>query len=137
MENEENKVVDVKSKPTTDETNDNIESKTEPEHDYNKDALTAFILSVIGASVGSVHIIGAIAGLILGIISLSAFASNGLKATKNPFKVFGKIGKILAIVIIAACGSLLLFYMISFIAGIYSGYLRDLFGSTTSQYINY
>lgn len=136
MENEENKIVDVESTSTVDQTNTVSENKTEPEHDYNKDALTAFILSVIGASVGGAHIIGAIAGLILGIISLSAFASNGLKATKNPFKVFGKIGKILAIVIIAACGSLLLFYMITFISGIYSGYLRDLFGSTTSQ-INY
>lgn len=136
MENEENKIVDVESTSTVDQTNTVSENKTEPEHDYNKDALTAFILSVIGASVGGAHIIGAIAGLILGIISLSAFASNGLKATKNPFKVFGKIGKILAIVIIAACGSLLLFYMFTFISGIYSGYLRDLFGSTTSQ-INY
>lgn len=136
MENEENKIVDVESTSTVDQTNTVSENKTEPEHDYNKDALTAFILSVIGASVGGAHIIGAIAGLILGIISLSAFASNGLKATKNPFKVFGKIGKILAIVIIAACGGLLLFYMITFISGIYSGYLRDLFGSTTSQ-INY
>lgn len=136
MENEENKIVDVESTSTVDQTNTVSENKTEPEHDYNKDALTAFILSVIGASVGGAHIIGAIAGLILGIISLSAFASNGLKATKNPFKVFGKIGKILAIVIIAACGSLLLFYMFTFISGIYSGYLRDLFGSTSSQ-INY
>ena len=136
MENEENKIVDVESTSTVDQTNTVSENKTEPEHDYNKDALTAFILSVIGASVGGAHIIGAIAGIILGIISLSAFASNGLKATKNPFKVFGKIGKILAIVIIAACGSLLLFYMFTFISGIYSGYLRDLFGSTSSQ-INY
>lgn len=105
MENEENKIIDVESKKIN-ENYDNNEgakaekAKVEPidDHDYNKDALTAFILAVIATGVGPFYIVGGFAGLILNIIALAGFAKKGLKATKNPYKVFGKIAYILSIV---------------------------------------
>ncbi|HBF67719.1 MAG TPA: hypothetical protein DDW20_00135 [Firmicutes bacterium] len=119
MENEENRIVDVESKTINDDSNNNQENiKSEKanvervdDHDYNKDALTCFILTVIATGVGSFYIVGSIGGLILNIIALSCFAKKGLKADKNPFKVFGKIGYILSIVSICFTALMLLFWI--------------------------
>lgn len=114
MENEENKIVDVESKPSEEEKDSKVEKNVEnikdasgedkafgvnPE-EFNKPALTSFILSVVAAFVFAGNYPGSITAFILSLVSLKAFSKKGLKSTKNPYKVFGKIGYILSIVIL-------------------------------------
>ena len=63
----------------------------------NKTSLVAFILGIVGATVWSCWIIGAIASIILGVIAIKK-ANASADVQKNPYKVFNKIAKILGIV---------------------------------------
>ena len=63
-----------------------------------KKALTSFILSVVGFVVCGGWIIGGIAGIVLGAISLSMQKKIEGEVTKQPHRVFRKIAKPVAIV---------------------------------------
>ena len=77
----------------------------------DKNALIAFILACVGLVVCSGWFIGNIAGVVLGIISLN-FNKKGV-AEKNPFKVFQRIAKPLAIAVIVLSAVLFVVYLIT------------------------
>ena len=64
----------------------------------DKNALIAFILAVVGAVVCSGWFIGGVAGIVLAAISMK-FNKKG-QAGKNPFIIFQKIAKPVAIVVL-------------------------------------
>ena len=92
---EEPKVEEVKpaeeAKPV--EEAKSVEEATEAD---NKFSLITFILAVIGFAVFEGWIVGGIASLILGCISLKR--AKVAKASKNPYKVFNKISLPVSIV---------------------------------------
>ena len=92
---EEPKVEEVKpaeeAKPV--EEAKSVEEATEAD---NKFSLITFILAAIGFALCLDWIVGGIAGLILGCISLKR--AKVAKASKNPYKVFNKISLPVSIV---------------------------------------
>ena len=65
-----------------------------------KNALIAFILAVVGFGIGWVYGVGCIAGIVLGIISLSFLKKIDGEVEKQPFRTFSKVAKPVAIVTI-------------------------------------
>lgn len=80
-----------------------------------KKALTSFILSVVGFVLAWGWIVGGIAGIVLGAISLSMQKKIVGEVTKQPHKVFRKIAKPVAIVDIIAGAIMTVVYSIFFI----------------------
>ena len=76
----------------------------------DKNALIAFILACVGLVVCGGWFIGNVAGVVLGIIALS-FGKKGV-AENNPFKVFQKIAKPVAIAVIILSAILFVVYLI-------------------------
>lgn len=82
----------------------------------NKFSLITFILSCVGFVVGSMWIIGGIAGIILGVIALKRLPNS--KPDRNPFKVFDKVSKPVAIVDIVFGAIMIVVYTIILISAI-------------------
>ncbi|MCB9498144.1 MAG: hypothetical protein H6688_01640 [Erysipelotrichaceae bacterium] len=86
----------------------------------DKNALIAFILSIVGFCLSCGWIIGGIAGVVLGIVSLS-FNTKSNGGHKKPFTIFTKIAKPVAIVSIVFGAIAIVGYTIALIAAIVSG----------------
>ena len=80
-----------------------------------KNTLVSFILSVVGFVVSWGWIVGGIAGIVLGAISLSLLKKVQGTVEKQPHRVFGKIAKPVAIVDIIAGAVMTVVYSIFFI----------------------
>lgn len=84
--------------------------------DANKFSLITFILSCVGFTVLWAWIVGGIAGVILGLISLKRLPNS--QPTRNPYKVFDRISKPVAIVDIALGAVMAVVYTITTIVAI-------------------
>ena len=85
----------------------------QPANDPNKFSLITFILAVAGFVAAWMWIIGGIAGIILGAISLKRLPNSN--PNKKPFTIFDKISKPVAIVDIIAGACMAVLYTILFI----------------------
>ena len=80
-------------------------------------ALTSFILAMIGFVVSFAWLF-AIAGIILGAISLKKGKGNNPETEQQPFRVFGRIAKPVAIVDIILGIGMFILYLVLFIIAI-------------------
>ena len=110
---EENKVVEAE--PVAEEKPAE-EPKQEPAQqgqDQNKYSLVTFILACVGVVVCWGWIVGGIAGIILGAMALKRLPN--CKSEQNPYRIFNKISKPVAIVDIIAGIICTIIYTILFI----------------------
>ena len=110
---EENKVVEAE--PVAEEKPAE-EPKQEPAQqgqDQNKYSLVTFILACVGVVVCWGWIVGGIAGIILGAMALKRLPN--CKSEQNPYRIFNKISKPVAIVDIVAGIICTIIYTILFI----------------------
>lgn len=77
-----------------------------------KNALIAFIMAVVGLCFGAGWFVGGVVGLVGGILALSFLKKIDGEVEKQPFKVFSKIAKPVAIVAIILSACMLLFWLI-------------------------
>ena len=106
---EENKVVEAE--PVAEEKP--AEQPAEQNQDQNKYSLVTFILACVGVVVCWGWIIGGIAGIVLGAMALKRVPN--CKSEQNPYRVFNKISKPVAIVDIIAGIVCTILYSIFFI----------------------
>ena len=106
---EENKVVEAE--PVKEEQP--AEQPAQEGQDQNKFSLVTFILSCVGFVVCWAWIIGGIAGIVLGAIALKRLPN--CKSEQNPYRIFNKISKPVAIVDIVAGIICTIIYTILFI----------------------
>ena len=113
---EENKVVEAE--PVAEEKPAE-EPKQEPAQqgqDQNKFCLVTFILAVVGFAAAWMWIIGGIAGIVLGAMALKRLPN--CKSEQNPYRIFNKISKPVAIVDIIAGAIMTVVYTIYLILAI-------------------
>ena len=111
---EENKVVEAE--PVAEEKpaeQPQQQPAQQGEQDQNKYSLVTFILACVGVVVCWGWIIGGIAGIILGAMALKRVPN--CKSEQNPYRVFNKISKPVAIVDIIAGIICTILYTIFFI----------------------
>ena len=112
---EENKVVEAE--PVAEEKPaEQPAQQPQQENDPNKFSLITFILAVVGFAAAWMWIIGGIAGIILGAISLKRLPNSN--PNRKPFTIFDKISKPVAIVDIIAGAVMTVVYTIYFILAI-------------------
>lgn len=109
---EENKVVEAE--PVKEEQP--AEQPAQEGQDQNKFSLVTFILSCVGFVVCWAWIIGGIAGIVLGAIALKRLPN--CKSEQNPYRIFNKISKPVAIVDIIAGAIMTVVYTIYLILAI-------------------
>ena len=109
---EENKVVEAE--PVKEEQP--AEQPAQQGQDQNKFCLVTFILAVVGFAAAWMWIVGGIAGIILGAIALKRLPN--CKSEQNPFRIFNKISKPVAIVDIIAGAIMTVVYTIYLILAI-------------------
>ena len=109
---EENKVVEAE--PV--EEKQPAEQPAQEGQDQNKFSLVTFILSCVGFVVCWAWIIGGIAGIVLGAIALKRLPN--CKSEQNPYRIFNKISKPVAIVDIIAGAIMTVVYTIYLILAI-------------------
>ena len=108
---EENKVVE--EQPVAEEK---PAEQPQQANDPNKFSLVTFILACVGFVAAWMWIIGGIAGIVLGLMSLKRLPNS--KPNKKPFTIFDKISKPVAIVDIIAGAIMTVVYTIYFILAI-------------------
>ena len=96
MLEEENKQEVVEEEQPKQEVAEANEQQSEGLDEDNKFSLVTFILACVGLVVCAGWIVGGLACAILGLIALGRVKN--CKATKQPFKVFDRISKPVAIV---------------------------------------
>ena len=112
---EENKVVEAE--PVAEEKPaEQPAQQPQQENDPNKFSLITFILAVAGFAAAWMWIIGGVAGIILGAISLKRLPNSN--PNRKPFTIFDKISKPVAIVDIIAGAVMTVVYTIYFILAI-------------------
>ncbi len=80
-----------------------------------KKALIALILAVGGVGIGFGWLVGGIAGIVLGLVSLSFLGKIEGEVERQPFRTFSKIAKPVAIVAIIVSAIMFVIYLIYFI----------------------
>ena len=111
---EENKVVE--EQPVAEEqpvVEEKPAEQPQQANDPNKFSLVTFILACVGFVAAWMWIIGGIAGIVLGLMSLKRLPNS--KPNKKPFTIFDKISKPVAIVDIIAGACMAVLYTILFI----------------------
>lgn len=83
----------------------------------SKSALTSFILAMIGFVLSFAWLF-AIAGIVLGIVSLAKGKGNNPETDKQPFKAFGRIAKPFGIIDIILGAGMFILYLVLFILAI-------------------
>ena len=109
---EENKVVEAEVAEAPKEEPKQEEGGMTPNC---KTALIAFILSVAAFVVGVVWWIGAIGGIVCGILALVFLKKINGEVEKQPFRTFSKIALPLGIVSIVWSAGWLIYYLVVFI----------------------
>ena len=116
---EENKVVEAEpvaeEKPAEQPAQQPAQEGQNPE----KFSLVTFILACVGFTAAWMWIIGGIAGIILGVMALKRVPQ--CKTEKNPYRIFNKISKPVAIVAIIAGAVMTVVYTIYLILAIVAG----------------
>lgn len=110
---EENKVVEAEPVAEEKPAEQPQQQPAQQSQDDNKYSLITFILSMVGLLVCWGWIIGGIAGIILGVMALKRVPN--CKSEQNPYRVFNKISKPVAIVDIVAGIVCTILYSIFFI----------------------
>lgn len=114
---EENKVVEeqpvAEAQPVAEEK---PAEQPQQANDPNKFSLVTFILACVGFVAAWMWIIGGIAGIILGVMSLKRLPNSN--PNKQPFRTFDKVSKPVAIVDIIAGAIMTVVYTIYFILAI-------------------
>ena len=82
--------------------------------EQSKSALTSFILAAVGFLLGFAWLFS-VAGIVLGLISLSKLKGNDPETEQQPFKTFGRVAKPVAIVDIVLGAVMFVVYLILFI----------------------
>ena len=114
MEEENKQEVVVKEEPKEEKTEEaKDEQKQESLDKVSEYSLITFILVCIGFLVCSGWIVGGVACLVLGVISL--MRCKNCAAVKEPYKTFDKVSFIVAIVDIVLGGISIAGYTVSFI----------------------
>ncbi len=80
----------------------------------SKSALTSFILAAVGFLLGFAWLFS-VAGIVLGLISLSKLKGNDPETEQQPYKTFGRVAKPVAIVDIVLGAVMFVVYLVLFI----------------------
>ena len=117
MEEEKKEVEVVEEKPENQEPKTQENQEMIPE---SKNALIAFILSVIGFGFAWAWLLSVVA-VVLGIVGLNYLKMNEKETEEQPFRTFGRIAKPVAIVDIALGAVMFVVYLIVLIVKLVSG----------------
>ena len=116
MEEEIKNEVEVVEQPQ-EQQSQQPQNNNEEMDPQSKAALVAFILACVGFCIGFAWLFS-IAAVVVGIIALNKLKGNDPETERQPFRVFGKIAKPLAIVDIVVGAGMFVYYLVTFIISV-------------------